>query len=90
MLQDSSDGQQTSTAAILALFVAVVGVIMVFTGKPGWGMLLEVIAATLGAIGFFMAASPRISGGALSVFAILLAVVGIGLSVLGVIGSAIF
>jgi len=90
MSQDSSDGQRTGTAAIVAIIAAVAGVVLVFAGNPGWGLLLEVIAATLGAIGFFMAASPRISGGALSVVAIVIAVVGIGLSVLGVIGSAIF
>ena len=74
----------------MALVAAIIGVVMVFAGNPGWGLIIEVTAAVLGAIGFFMAASPRVSGGVLSIVAIVIAVFGIGLSVLGVIGSAIF
>jgi len=52
--------------------------------------VFAVCAALLGAIGFFMSASPGVIGGMISIVAIVIAVFGIGLSVLGVIGSAIF
>ena len=83
-------GQHTGTAAIVALAAAIFGVILVIAGNPGWALVLEVSASVLGAAGFFLAASPRVSGGVLSIVAIVIAVFGIGLSVLGVIGSAIF
>lgn len=83
-------GQRTGTAAIVAFMAAIAGVILVVIGNPGWALLLEIGAAVLGATGFFMAASPRVSGGVLSIVAIVIAVFGIGLSILGVVGSAIF
>ena len=76
--------------ATLALLGAISGMVMIFAGKPGLGLLLAACAAILGAIGFFISASPRISGGMMSIIAIVIAIFGIGLSVLGVIGSAIF
>lgn len=82
--------QRTGSAAILALIAALGGVVLIFAGNAGWGLLLAVIAAVLGVIGFFMSASPRLSGGVLSIVAIVLAVFGIGLSVLAVIGSTLF
>ena len=75
---------------MLALLGAIGGMIMIFAGRPGLGLLLAACAAILGAIGFFISASPRISGGMMSIVAIVIAIFGIGLSVLGVIGSAIF
>ena len=83
-------GQQIGMTALLALLAAIAGVVAVFVGQPGWGLVFAVCAALLGAIGFFMSASPRVSGGMISIVAIVIAVFGIGLSVLGVIGSAIF
>ena len=90
MALESVDRQRTGTATIIALAAAVLGVVLVIAGNPGWALVLEVSAAVLGTVGFFMAASPRIGGGALSILAIVIAVFGIGLSVLGVIGSVIF
>ena len=58
--------------------------------RPGLALLLAACAAILGAIAFFISASPRISGGMISIVAIVIAIFGIGLSVVGVIGSAIF
>ena len=90
MALEKTTGQQIGMTASLALLAAIAGVGAVFIGEPGWGLVFAVCAAVLGAAGFFMSASPRVSGGMMSIVAIVIAVFGIGLSVLGVIGSAIF
>jgi hypothetical protein len=36
---------------VLALLGAITGVVMIFVGKPGWGLLLAVCAVVLGAVG---------------------------------------
>lgn len=68
---------------MLALLGAITGVVMIFVGKPGWGLLLAVCAVVLGAVGCFLPASPPVSGGVIRIFAIVIAIFGIGLSVLG-------
>ena len=90
MATEETAGQQIGMTALLALLAAIAGVIAVFVGQPGGGLVFAICAAVLGAIGFFMSASPRVSGGMISIVAIVIGVFGIGLSVLGVIGSAIF
>ena len=87
---DKIGGEETGPAAMLALLVAIGGVITIFIAGPGWGLLLDAGAAVLGVIGLFMAASPRVGGGVMSIIAVVIAIFGIGLSVLGVIGTTIF
>lgn len=82
--------QTTGTAATLAIIAAVGGFVLVFTGNPGWGLLASLLAALLGVVGLAMAASPRVSGGLLSLAAIVIAVFGLGISVLGLVGSVVF
>ena len=82
--------QKTGTAAILAIAAAIGGIVLVFTGNPGWGLIVELIAIALGAVGFLMAASPRVSGGLLSIAAMIIAVLGLGMSILALIGTIIF
>jgi hypothetical protein len=82
--------QRTGTAATLAIIAAIGGILLIFTGHPGWGLIVELLAIILGIIGFFMAASPRVSGGILSIAAIVIAVFGVGFSVLGMIGGVLF
>ena len=67
---------------MLALLGAITGVVMIFVGKPGWGLLLAVCAVVLGAVGLFLPASPPVRGGVIRLFAIAIAIFGIGLSVL--------
>ena len=55
-----------------------------------WGLLVELAAMLLGVVGFLMAASPRVSGGVLSIVAIVIGVVGLGVAVLGMIGTLVF
>jgi hypothetical protein len=82
--------QRTGTAATLAIISAVGGFILIFTGNPGWGLLAEIVAGFLGAVGLVMAASPRVSGGMLSITALVIAFFGLGVSVLGIIGTIVF
>ena len=82
--------QRTGTPAILAIIAAISGFVLIFTGNPGWGLLLEVAAGALGVIGLVMAASPRVSGGLISIAAMIIAVLGLGVSVLGLVGTLVF
>ncbi len=76
-------GQQIGDRALLALLGAITGVVMIFVGNPGWGLFVAVCAAVLAAIGFFLSASPRVSGGVMRISAIIMAMFGIDFSVLG-------
>ena len=76
-------GRRIGVRAVLALLGAITGVVMIFVGKPGWGLLLAVCAVVLGAVGLILPASPPVRGGVIRVFAIAIAIFGIGLSVLG-------
>jgi hypothetical protein len=83
--------RQNGLMAIFALAAAIRGVIVIFAGKPAWGLLLEASAALLGAAGFVMATLPRVEGGGVtSIIAIVIAIFGIGLSVFRFIGNAMF
>lgn len=82
--------QRTGTAATLAIVAALGGLIATFTGHPGWGLILALLAILLGAIGLVRAASPRVSGGILSIIAIIVAVLGLGVAGLGVVGTLVF
>lgn len=77
-------------AATLAIIAAIGGILLIFSGHPGWGLVVELLAIVLGVIGFFMSASPRVSGGILSITAIVIAVFGMGFSLLGIIGGVLF
>jgi hypothetical protein len=72
------------------MLLAAVGVVLTITGSPLWGLLSHIAAVVLGAIGLVMAASPRVAGGLMSIAAIVLSVLAIGLDVLVLIGTIIF
>ena len=82
--------QRTGTAATLAIVAALGGLIATFTGHPVWGLILALVAILLGAIGLVRAASPRVSGGILSIVAIIVAVLGLGVAGLGMVGTLVF
>jgi hypothetical protein len=82
--------QKTGTAALLAIIAAIGGFVVLFTGNPGWALVIELVAVALGVVGFFMAASPRVSGGLISIAAMIIGVLGVGVSVLGLIGAILF
>jgi hypothetical protein len=82
--------KKTGAAATVAIILAIAGIISVFIGHPVWAFLVELAAVAAGAIGFFMAASPRVSGGLMSIVAIIIALLGLGLAVLAMLGALVF
>ena len=59
-------------------------------GHPLFGLFSAIISIPLGIFGLMMAASPRVGGGLLSIIAMVLGVIAIGVAVLGGIGTMIF
>lgn len=82
--------QKTGTAAVISILAAIASFLATFTGNPIWGLVLGLISLPLGIIGLVMAASPRVSGGMLSIAGIILGIIALGISVLGMIGAIIF
>jgi hypothetical protein len=88
--EEEDMGQKTGTAAILSIIGAIVCFILTFSGHVFSGFALAMIAIVLGIIGFFMAASPRVSGGIISIGGIVLGAIGIVLDILGMVGKILF
>jgi hypothetical protein len=82
--------QRTGTMAILSIVSAIAAYIFVFAGSPFLGLLLAVLAIPLGVFGLLMAASPRVSGGIISIFGIVLGAIGAIVAGLGAAGAIIF
>jgi hypothetical protein len=82
--------QRTGTMAALAIVAAIGGVIATFSGHPVWGLFIALVAILFGVLGLLRAASPRVSGGILSIVAIVFAVIGAGSALLGVVGALAF
>ena len=82
--------ERTGTFALGAILLAIGGFVMTLAGSPMWGLLAHILTVVLGAIGLTMAASPRVTGGFMSMGAIVMAVFGIGLDVLVLIGTLAF
>jgi hypothetical protein len=85
-----ADEQNTGMAATMAIIAAIGGIIATFSGHPFVALFVEIAAVVLGVIGFLMAASPRVRGGILSIVAIVVAVFGLGIAVLGMVGVILF
>ncbi|MFP4145909.1 MAG: hypothetical protein ACOCTI_05445 [Phycisphaeraceae bacterium] len=81
--------QRTGIAAALAIIAAIASYVLTCTGSPGWGLLAAGVSVPLGLLGLVIAASPRVSGGILSLVAIVLGLIGILVSALGLIGVAV-
>jgi len=81
--------QKAGTSATLSIIAAVGSFIVTFTGHPFFGLLIGIAAIPLGGIGVAMAASPKIGGGLMSVIAIVVGLIAIGVAVLGMIGAII-
>ena len=82
--------QKAGTGAILAIVAAIGSYVLSFSGRPGLGLLAALVALPLGVFGLLRAASPKVSGGIMSIVAIALGIFAIGLAVLGLIGAVIF
>ena len=82
--------QNTGVAAVSAIVAAVVSLFATFSGHPFWGLILALASIIFGGVGLAMAASPRVSGGILSIASMVLGLFGLGASVLGMIGVIVF
>ncbi len=82
-------GEKTGTAAVLSIIGAIVCYILTFSGHPFWGFALAILAIILGFIGLIMAASPRVSGGIISIAGIVIGASGVVIGILGMIGAII-
>jgi hypothetical protein len=82
--------QKAGVSATLAIILAVGSYILSFSGRPGWGLVAALFSIPLGAVGLIRSVSPRVGGGVLSIAAIVLGVVAIGMAVLVMIGVLLF
>ncbi len=82
--------QNAGTAATVAIVVAVGSFILSFAGRPGWGLLAALVSVPAGVVGLVSSASPRVGGGKMSIAAIVLGLIAIGIAVLGLIGAVVF
>lgn len=82
--------QKAGTGAILAIIAAFASYALSFSGHAIWGLLAALITLPLGIFGLLRAASPRVSGGILSIVALVLGVLAIGVAVLVLVGAIIF
>lgn len=82
--------QRTGIAAAISILAAVGSYILTCMGHPVWGLILALISVPAGIIGLVMAASPRVSGGILSIVAIILGAIGVLVAVLGIVGVIVF
>lgn len=82
--------QRSATSAVVAIICALGSFLATFTGHPGGGAAAAVIAVLSGVMGMAMAASPRLTGGKMSIAAIILGIFGLGVAVLGMLGKIVF
>lgn len=82
--------QRTGAAAAFSIIAAIGSYVATCTGHPIWGFVAALISLPLGLLGLFMAASPRVSGGVMSIIAIVLGLLGLIVAVLGMVGVLVF
>ncbi len=82
--------QKAGTSATVSILAAIGSYIITFTGHPVWGLIAGAVSIPLGVIGIIMAASPRVSGGFMSLLAIFLGVVATAVAILGIVGVILF
>lgn len=79
--------QRTGIAAALSIIAAIGSYVLTCTGSPLWGLLAAMVSIPLGIVGFVIAASPKVSGGILSIVAIVVGALGAIVAILGLIGA---
>lgn len=82
--------EKTSTIAIVSIVTAIGSFFLTFSGHQIASLIAALISIPCGIIGFIMAASPRVSGGILSIVAIFLGIFAAGVWVLAAVGGVIF
>ena len=79
--------QQIGTVASASAILAIGSFIATCTGHPIWGLVAGLLSLPAGAFGFLRAASPRVRGGFISLGALILGLLAIGVAVLGMLGK---
>ncbi len=77
--------QRTGIFATLSIIAAIASYFLTFNGHTIYGVLMALISIPFGIGGFIMAASPRVSGGIMSILSILLGVFAIGVALIAMI-----
>ena len=67
-----------SAPSLIAIAAAIISLFL----SAGWGLLFAVVAIVLGVVGFFLALSPRVRGGVVSVVSMLAGGLGILIALL--------
>lgn len=82
--------QKAGTAATIAIIAAIGSFVLTFTGSAIWGLITAVLAILFGIVGVIVSASPKVGGGLMSSFSIILGILGVGLAILVLIGILLF
>lgn len=82
--------QKTGALAIGAIILAILSFVFTFAGHPVYGLISAIVSVPLGGIGLMMSASPRVGGGLLSIAAIVIGLIAIGVAILGSVGVILF
>lgn len=90
MIPREMETRQPHTAATVAIISAVVSWMLSFSGHPLWAIVLALAAVLFGMGGLVMAASPRVSGGIISIVSIVLGAIGVILGFVALIGRLAF
>jgi hypothetical protein len=83
------DGAQTKPHFSIPSLIAIGAAIASFFVGAAGGFILALIAIVFGIIGFFLAMSPSVRGGFVSVFSLILAAIGIVIAVIKAITWAV-
>lgn len=82
--------QKAGTAATIAIVAAIGSFVVTFTGHAIWGLLVAILAIVFGLFGVVISASPKVGGGLMSSFSVILGILGVGLAILVLIGILLF
>lgn len=82
--------QKAGTAATIAIIAALGSFILTFTGHAVWALVIAVLAIIFGLAGVIVSTSPKVGGGLMSSFSIILGIFGVGLAILVLIGIVLF
>ena len=82
--------QRTGCAASASIVAAIGSFIAACAGAPGLGILLAIVSIPAGLVGLIMSASPRVSGGMMSIAAMVLGAIGLVFSIVAATGAFVF
>ncbi|MFA9479435.1 hypothetical protein ACERK3_14190 [Phycisphaerales bacterium AB-hyl4] len=78
--------QRTGIAATISIIAAIGSYVTTCAGHPIWGFVLALVSIPLGVVGLVISASPRVTGGMISIAAIVLGGLGLIVAIFGMLG----